>query len=121
MYSHQQQDSCLLSSPTGAADNSAVCAVFHSHFDKLVRGITQPTALIPVIYARQLISEADKNRITTLTGTDDIDRATRLMNTVEVTMKAAPRAERVLRELCGAVDEYPALKCIADSMRTALG
>ena len=98
-----------------------MCALFRSHFPELVRGITQPAALVPVLYARQLISEADKNRISTLTGTDDIDRATRLMNAVEVTMKAAPRAECVLRELCGAVNEYPVLKCVADSMRAALG
>ena len=95
--------------------------VFRSHFDQLVKGITHPIALVPVLYSKRLISETDKNRISTLTGTDDIDKATRLMNAVEATMKADPRAARVLRELCETVDNDPALKHVADSIRTALG
>ena len=50
-----------------------------------------------------------------------LHRAARLMNAVEVTMKAEPKAVCILKDLCGAVDEYPALTHVADSMSAALG
>ena len=40
---------------------------------------------------------------------------------VEATMIAAPRASRVVLDLCEAVDDEPALKLVADSIRSALG
>ena len=94
--------------------------VFHSHFDQLVRGITQPVALLPILFARKLISEKNMSEIT-VTHTSDADTATKLLNAVEATMKADPRPSRMLRELCEAVETDPALKHVADSIRAALG
>ena len=65
---------------------------------------TSPTALIPVLYSKQLISYTDKINLTTLTGVGNIDKATRLLTAVETTMKAEPRAARVVRELCEACE-----------------
>ena len=105
-----------------ADDNTAVYEVFREHFDQLVRAMgTSPTALIPVLYSKQLISDTDKTRLTTLTHTDSIDNATRLLSAVETTMKAAPRADQVARELCEAVNDQPALRHVADRITTALG
>ena len=112
------------SSPFSAAvadDNTAVYEVFRAHFGLLVWAMTSPTALIPVLYSKQLISYTDKIHLTTLTHTDNIDKATRLLNAVETTMKAELRAARVVRELCEAVNDQPALRHVADRITTALG
>ena len=112
------------SSPFSAAvadDNTAVYEVFRAHFDQLVRAMgTSPTALIPVLYSKRLIS--DTSRPTSHTHLVlTIRQATRLLNAVETTMKAAPRAARVVRELCEAVNDQPALRHVADRITTALG
>ena len=113
------------SSPFSAAvadDNTAVYEVFRAHFDQLVRAMgTSPTALIPVLYSKRLISDTDKINLTTLTGVGNIDKATRLLTAVETTMKAERRAARVVRELCEAVNDQPALRHVADRITTALG
>ena len=113
------------SSPFSAAvadDNTAVYEVFRAHFDQLVRAMgTSPTALIPVLYSKRLISDTDKINLTTLTGVGNIDKATRLLTAVETTMKAEPRAAQVVRELCEAVNDQPALRHVADRITTALG
>ena len=108
-------------SATVADDNTAVCEVFRAHFDQLVSAMTSPTALIPVLYSKRLISDTDMIRLTTLTHTDNIDKATRLLTAVQTTMKAAPRAARVVKELCEAVNDQPALRHVADRITTALG
>ena len=96
--------------------------VFREHFDQLVRAMgTSPTALIPVLYSKQLISDTDKIILTSLTHTNNIDTATKLLIAVETTMKAEPRAARVVRELCEAVNYQPALRHVADRIITALG
>ena len=114
-----------IESPLSAAvadDNIAVYEVFRAHFDQLVRAMgTSPTALIPVLYSKRLISDTDKTRLTRLGNTDKIDKATMLLTAVEITMKAAPRAARVVRELCEAVNDQPALRHVADRITTALG
>ena len=56
-----------------------------------------------------------------LTHTDNIDKATKLLNAVETTMKAESRAARVVRELCKAVNDEPTLIHVADRITTALG
>ena len=105
-----------------ADDNTAVYEVFRAHFDQLVMAmVTSPTALIPVLYSKRLISGTDKINLTTLTGVGNIDKATRLLTAVETTMKAEPRAARVVRELCEAVNDQPALRHVADRITTALG
>ena len=83
--------------------------------------MTSPTALIPVLYSKYLISPADKTNLTTLTGVGSIDIARKLLDTVEATMKAAPKAAQVLREFCLAVDDQPALRHVANRIRTVLG
>ena len=95
--------------------------VYRAHFDQLVRAVTHPTTLITVLYSKKLISDTVKTELTTLTGVGDMEKATRLMNAVEITMIAAPRASRVVLDLCEAVDDEPALKHVADSIRSALG
>ena len=112
--------SSLFCSPV-ADDNTAVYEVFRAHFDQLVRAVTHPTALITALYSKKLISDTVKTELTTLTGVGDMEKATRLMNAVEVTMIAAPKASRVLLDLCEAVDGEPALEHVADSIRSALG
>ena len=105
-----------------ADDNTAVYEVFRAHFDQLVRAMgTSPTALIPVLYSKRLISDTDKTRLISITHTDNIERAIKLLTAVETTMKAAPRAARVVRELCEAVYDQPALRHVADRITTALG
>ena len=111
--------SFLVCSPV-VDDNTAVYKVFRAHFDQLVRAVTHPTTLITMLYSKKLISDTDKTKIFTA-PTDDLDKATRLMNAVEATMKAAPKASRVLLELCEAVADEPALKLVADNIRSALG
>ena len=44
-----------------------------------------------------------------------------LLNAVEIKMKAEPSAARVIRELCGTVNDQPALRHVADRITTALG
>ena len=96
--------------------------VFRAHSNQLVMAMgTSPTALIPVLYSKRLINCADKTNLTTLTGVGNIDKATRLLTAVETTMKAEPRAARVVRELCEAVNDQPALRHVADRITTALG
>ena len=103
-----------------ADDNAAVYEVFRAHFDQLVRAVTHPTTLITMLYSKKLISDTDKTKIFTA-PTDDLDKATRLMNAVEATMKAATKASQVLLELCEAVADEPALKLVADNIKSALG
>ena len=113
------------SSPFSAAvadDNTAVYEMFRAHFGLLVQGMrTSPTALIPVLYSKRLISDTDKINLTTLTGVGDIDKATRLLNALETTMKAEPRAAQVVKRFCEAVNDQPALRHVADRITTALG
>ena len=114
----------LLSLFSGAVadDNTAVYEVFREHFDQLVRAMgTSPTAPIPVLYSKRLISEDVKDDLSTLTGVSNNDKAIRLLTAVEKTMKAEPRAVRVVRELCEAVNDQPALRHVADRITTALG
>ena len=105
-----------------ADDNTAVYEVFREHFDQLVRGMrSSPTALVPVLYTKGLISEDIKDDLSTLTGVSNNDKAIRLLSAVEKTMKAEPSAARVVRELCEAVNDQPALRHVADRITTALG
>ena len=105
-----------------ADDNTAVYEVFRAHFDQLVTAMgTSPTALIPVLYAKKLISGTDKTNLSTLTGVGNIDKATMLLTAVETTMKAEPRAAQVVRKFCEAVNNQPALRHVADRITTALG
>ena len=94
--------------------------VFRAEFNSLVKAISSPNDLIPVLYSKQLISDTDKTRLTSLTHTDNIDKATKILNAVEITMMAAPRAALVVRELCEAVNDQPALRHVADRITTAL-
>ena len=89
----------LLSLFSGAVadDNTAVYKVFREHFDQLLRSMG--TRLIPVLYSKGLISDTDKTRLTSLTHTGNIDKATKPLNAVETTMKAEPRAAQVIRML----------------------
>ena len=95
--------------------------VFRAHFDQLVEAMTSPHTLIPVLYAEDLIGTTEKTRLSTLTHTDDIDKATRILNAVEKAMKADPRAARVVRVFCKAVDDQPALRLVANRITAALG
>ena len=96
--------------------------MFREHFDQLVRAMgTSPTALIPVLYSKGLISDTDKINLTSLTGVGNIDKATMLLNAIEINMKAEPSAARVVRELCEAVNDQPALRLVADRIKKALG
>ena len=92
--------------------------VFREHFDQLVRAMgTSPTALIPVLYSKGLITEHVKNEVLTLTGVSNNEKAIRLLTAVETTMKTAPRAVQVVIELC----HIPALRHVAVSITAALG
>ena len=108
-------------SGTVADDNSAVYEVFRAHFDQLVEAMTSPRTLIPVLYAKGLISKNDKTRLSTLTHTDDIERATIILNAVQIKMESATKAALVVRALCEAVSDEPPLRLVADRITTALG
>ena len=96
--------------------------VFREHFNDLARALsTSPTALVPVLYSKELISETDQINLSTLSGVGDFDKAMRLLNAVETKMKDEPRAARVVRELCEAVNDHPALRLVAERITTALG
>ena len=104
-----------------ADDNSAVYVVFRAHFDQLMRAmLSSPSSLIPVFYSKELISEDDKNILST-TNTNNMDLATKILNAVEVTIKSVPKAAEVVRKLCEAVNGHPALRHVADSITKALG
>ena len=106
-----------------ADDNTAVHDVFYAHYDKLLMAMDGPTltALIPVLHSKQLISDRVMINITTITGVDDIRKATMLLSTIDNMMKAEFRPARVLREFCEAASDQPALRHVTDSITTALG
>ena len=79
------------------------------------------TPLISALYSKRLISEDVKDDLSTLTGVSNNDKAIRLLSAVEKTMKATPNAAKVVRELCEAVYDQPALRHVADRITTALG
>ena len=96
--------------------------VFREHFDDLARALsTSPTALVPVLYSKELISETDKINLSTIIGVGDFDKAIKLLNAVETKMKAEPRAARVVIKLCEVVNDHPALRLVADRITTMLG
>ena len=104
-----------------ADDNTAVYKVFREYFDQLVRAMgTCPTALIPVLYSKRLISEDVKDDLSTLTGVSNNDKAIRLLSAVEVTMKAEPKAAQVVKQVCEAVNDHLALRHVADEITAAL-
>ena len=104
-----------------ADDNSAVYEVFRAHFDQLVEAMNSPHTLIPVLYAKDLISTTEKTRLTTLTQIDDIERATIILNAVQIKMESAAKAALVVRALCEAVNDEPALRLVANRITTELG
>ena len=113
----------LLSLFSGAVadDNTAVYEVFRAEFNSLVQAMTSPTALIPVLYSKGLISNNDKIEFITLTHTDNIKMATKILNAVEINIRASPLAALFVREFCEAVNDQPALRHVADRITTALG
>ena len=104
-----------------ADDNAAVYEVFRAHFDQIVKGITGLTSLVSILYSKQLITDTLKTNLTTVTGIGDVDKAIKLINAVEITMMSAPKASLVLLNLCSALDQEPALKCVVDKIRSELG
>ena len=121
MTSGYIESSLSLFSGAVADDNTAVYEVFRSEFNSLVQAMTSPTALIPVLYSKGLISNNDKIEFITLTHTDNIKMATKILNAVEIKITAAPIAASVVREFCEAVNDQPALRHVADRITTALG
>ena len=104
-----------------ADDNSAVYEVFRAHFNQLIRAmLSSPSSLIPVFYSKKVISEDDMIILST-TSTNNMDVATKILNAVEVTMKSVPKAAEVVRTLCEAVNNYPALRYVANSITEQLG
>ena len=95
--------------------------VFCSHFGQLVRAITQPSLLAVDLFSKGLISEAVKNRVTTITGADTAERAIMLLNEVEVRLKVAPRPAQVMCDLCEVLETEGALQSVVRSMGTKLG
>ena len=84
MISGYIESTLSLFSGAVADDNTAVYEVFREHFDRLVKAIrTTPTALIPVLYSKGLISEDVKDDLSTLTGVSNNDKAIRLLSAVE--------------------------------------
>ena len=115
----------LLSLFSGAVadENTAVYEVFREHFDQLVKAMrTSPTALIPVLYSKGLISEYVKDDLSTLSGVSNNDKAIRLLSAVEKTMRAEPsRALQFMKEFCEAMNDQFALNHIVQRITTALG
>ena len=104
-----------------ADDNSAVYEVFRAHFDQLMRAMSSsPSSLITAFYSKGLISEDDKNILSTTTNTNNMDLATKILNAVEVTVKSVPKAAEVVRTLCEAVNDHPALRYVAGSITKQL-
>ena len=95
--------------------------MFRSNYSRLVRGITEPKLLAVDLFSKGLISEAVKNRVTTVTGVDTADRAIMLVDEVEARVKVDPRPAQVMRELCEVLETETALQPVSRSIRAALG
>ena len=106
-----------------ADDNAAVYQVFLEHSDDIVKGITSGlSSMISVLYSEQLIDYDVHTNLTTVTGLGNLDKACRLIKAVETNMRSAPKASRVLLILCSALhDNVPALRHVADKIRSELG
>lgn len=118
---HRYIHVCMFFLSIVADDNAAVYKVFRAHFDQLVMGITSLATMVSILYSKGLISDVVKRNLTTLTGFGDVEKASKLLDEVETTMRSAPRASRVLLDLCSALDNEPALKRVVDSIRSELG
>ena len=66
-----------------------MCKVWDDHFSQMVTAMVSPTALIPVLYAKRLISSADKTDIGTMHGVGNTERSTKLLNAVQSNITAA--------------------------------
>ena len=100
---------------------TAVSDVFRAHFDQLVDGINQQPDIIMMtveLYSKGLISEHNKNDITTTTGVSSTQKSINLVNEIENRIKVDPR---LIKELCEVIQHYPTLTHVAESISKALG
>ena len=100
---------------------TAVSDVFRAHFDQLVDGINQQPDIIMMtveLYSKGLISEHNKNDITTTTGVSSTQKSINLVNEIENWIKVDPR---LIKELCEVIQHYPTLTHVAESISKALG
>ena len=106
-----------------ADENAAVYQVFLAHSNDIVEGITSDlSSMISVLYSKQLINYDTHTNLPTATGLGNLDKACRLIKAVETTMRSAPKASRVLLDLCNVLhDNVPALRCVVDKIRSELG
>ena len=86
-----------------------------------MRGITEPKLLAVDLFSKGLVSEAVKNRVTTVTGADTADKAIMLVDEVEARVKVDPQPAQVMRELCEVLETETALQPVSGSIRAALG
>ena len=78
--------------------NQAVCTVFHDYRDQLVLAIRNPFRLLAPLCSSEVISPADRDELLNCTDADDFNMSIKLINAVEVTMRAAPRALLVMQK-----------------------
>ena len=100
---------------------TSVCDVFHAHYSKLLRGITQPTLLAADLFSAGLISESVNSEISTTTGTSNIDKASIIMRELGARFGVDPRSKELMEQLCMVIEQYVALQPVALSIRKALG
>ena len=98
-----------------------VTDVFRQHYAKLVRAITEPSLLAADLFSANLISESIMTKVTTMTNADNTDRATIIMTELLARFNSDLEPDEVMRQLFEVMGQYPALRCVAMSIREALG
>lgn len=129
VFSMRDSDNLKLLILTGIAsmsDQSApppseVRKVFRRQYSELAQAIQQPESLAADLYSKGLISKATQVDIMTNKGYSTEQKAAQLVNEIEAGLETSNKPHEHLRKFCTIIKRYPALKPLADRMKTAVG
>lgn len=108
-------------SDLSAPSSSEVRKVFRRQYSELAQAIQQPESLAADLYSKGLISKATQVDIMTNKSYSTEQKATQLVNEIEAGLETSNKPHEHLRKFCSIIRSYPALKPLADRMKTALG
>ena len=116
----------ILTGITSTSDQSAPSAnevrkVFRRQYSELAQAIQQPESLAADLYSKGLISKATQVDIMTNKSYSTEQKAAQLVNEIEAGLETSNKPHEHLRKFCTIIKSYPALKPLADRMKTAVG
>ena len=116
----------ILTGITSTLDQSAPSAnevrkVFRRQYSELAQAIQQPESLAADLYSKGLISKATQVDIMTNKSYSTEQKAAQLVNEIEAGLETSNKPHEHLRKFCTIIKSYPALKPLADRMKTAVG